>query len=192
LRREIVFPLACANLLGLDLDCFFGKGTFMRKLIPALLVAIFWLAPAGSNASVSSHSFSLAQRTVYKTYTNARYAYSISYPSGLLVPQGEADNGDGQAFLSKDGSAEMRVYGSQDLGGGLAQMYREAQAGKEVSYKTMKGNWFVVSGRDGGKIFYQKTMFKGGVFKTFSIRYDESQRSTYDAVTTRIARSFAG
>jgi hypothetical protein len=162
----------------------------MRKLIPALLIAALWLAPFGGAAL--SHPAGVGQRAVYKTYTNARYGYSISYPSNLLVPQGEADNGDGQAFRSKDGGAELRVYGSQNLGDGLAGAYKEAQAGKSVTYKTMKGNWFVVSGRDGGKIFYQKTMFKGDVFKTFIIEYDESQKSTYDAVTTRIARSFAG
>ena len=158
----------------------------MRKFIPALFIV--FLALAGSHA----HSAGTAQRVAYKTYTNARYAYSISYPSSLLTPQGEADNGDGQAFRSSDGAAEMRVYGSQNLGGGLAGAYREAQAGKDVTYKTLKGNWFVVSGRDGGKIFYQKTMFKGGVLKTFTIEYDESQKATYDAVTTRVARSFIG
>jgi hypothetical protein len=86
----------------------------------------------------------------------------------------------------------MRVYGSQNIGGGLADAYREAQAGKTVSYKTIKSNWFVVSGYNGGKIFYQKTMLKNDVLKTFSIEYDESQKSTYDTVTARIARSFTG
>lgn len=158
----------------------------MRKLSAALFIAL--LALAGSHA----HSAVTAQRVVYKTYTNARYGYSISYPASLLTPQGEADNGDGQAFRSRDGAAEMRVYGSQNLGGGLAGAYREAQAGKDVTYKTMKGNWFVVSGRDGGKVFYQKTMLRGDVLKTFTIEYDEAQKATYDAVTARVARSFIG
>src|SRR5436190_13571117 len=47
----------------------------------------------------------------YRTYSNARFAYSISYPSDLLVPQGESDNGDGQKFQSKDVRAVMLVYG---------------------------------------------------------------------------------
>ena len=162
----------------------------MRKLIHALLIAALGLAPFG--ASASSAAVGVAQRAVYKTYTNARYGYSIAYPSNLLVAQGEADNGDGQAFRSKDGAAELRVYGSQNLGGGLATAYTEAQAGKDVTYKTMKGNWFVVSGRDGGKIFYQKTMLKGDVLKSFIIEYDAAQKSVYDAVTMRVARSFAG
>jgi hypothetical protein len=160
----------------------------MKKQVSAIVVAVLCLAFAVSNVYPAVP----AQRTVYKTYTNARYNYSISYPSNLLVPQGEADNGDGQAFRSRDGSAEMRVYGSQNMGGGLEEAYAEAQAGKNVTYKTFTRNWFVVSGYNNGKIFYQKTMFKDNVLKTFTIEYDEAQKSTYNAVTTRIARSFNG
>ena len=164
----------------------------MKKQTSIFFVIFLWLALAGSQALSLAHSANSAQRVVYKTYTNARYGYTISYPSSLLVPQGEADNGDGQAFRSRDGSAEMRVYGSQNMGGGLAAAYSEAQEGKDVSYKIIKRNWFVVSGRNGGKIFYQKTMIRGDVLKTFTIEYDESQKATYDAVTARIARSFNG
>ena len=164
----------------------------MKKLTSIFFVILLWLSIVGGQALPLTHYASSAQRVVYKTYTNARYGYSIAYPSSLLIPQGEADNGDGQAFRSRDGSAEMRVYGSQDMGGGLTAAYNEAQAGKDVSYKIIKRNWFVVSGRVGGKIFYQKTMIKGDVLKTFLIEYDESQKATYDAATTRIARSFIG
>src|SRR5262249_52024686 len=55
-----------------------------------------------------------AQNT-YKTYANARFKYSISYPADLLVPQGEAENGDGQIFHEKSASSvEMRVYGGNN------------------------------------------------------------------------------
>jgi hypothetical protein len=164
----------------------------MKKQTSIFSIIFLLLAQAGSQASSPSQPASGAQRAVYRTYTNARYGYSIAYPAHLLTPQGEADNGDGQIFRSRDGQAEMRVYGSQDLGGGLAAAYAEAQDGKNVVYKTMKRNWFVVSGYNGEKIFYQKTMIRGGELKTFTIEYDESQKSTYDAVTARIARSFTG
>src|SRR5205823_13499405 len=54
----------------------------------------------------------------YKTYANARFKYSISYPTDLLIPQGESENGDGQVFREKSGSDEMRVYGSYNLSNG--------------------------------------------------------------------------
>jgi hypothetical protein len=164
----------------------------MKKQISIFFVILLCLAAAGSEALSLTNSANFVQRAVYKTYTNARYGYSIAYPANLLIPQGEADNGDGQIFRSRDGAAEMRAYGSQDLGGGLEAAYSEAQEGKTVVYKTMKHNWFVVSGYTGGRIFYQKTMLRGGELKTFTIEYDESQKSVYDAVTARVSRSFTG
>ena len=41
-----------------------------------------------------------------------RFGYLISYPSDLLIPQGEADNGDGQKFLAKDETRENIRDGS--------------------------------------------------------------------------------
>ena len=46
----------------------------------------------------------------YVTYYNSRFEYSIKYPVKVLVPQEEAENGDGRVFLAK-GGAELRVWG---------------------------------------------------------------------------------
>jgi len=131
-------------------------------------------------------------QTKYKTYNNARFGYSISYPSDLLTPQGEADNGDGQVF-SGDG-AEMRVFGSNSL---LNETLRKEynalleEKGGSVTYKVFKNTFFVISGKENGRIFYQKTMEDSdGAFITFMIEYDESKRRTYDAVVTKIVKTF--
>ena len=50
-------------------------------------------------------------QTKYQTYSNARFAYSIDYPTDLLTPQDESQNGDGRVFTAKHGSAELRVWG---------------------------------------------------------------------------------
>ena len=138
---------------------------------------------------------SAAQTPTYKTYTNARFAYSISYPANLLKPQGEAANGDGQAFRSGDGRAEMRVWGQNNVNNdSLRAVYDQvvSEWGAGVSYKVMKQDWFVVSALVDGKIHYRKTMLRRDVFKTFEIEYDESQKATYDAVTARVSKSFVG
>ncbi len=136
-----------------------------------------------------------AQTPNYKTYTNARFGYSISYPANLLKPQGEAENGDGQAFRAGDGRAEMRVWGQHNINNdSLRTVYDQAVSewGAGVSYKVMKQDWFVVSALVNGKIHYRKTMLRRGVLKTFEIEYDESQKATYDPVTARVAKSFVG
>ena len=142
-------------------------------------------------------SVCLAQRPLqYKTYRNARFGYSISYPSRLLIPQGESTNGDGQKFASKDGRAELIVYGSNNaLDQTLEQVFDETKgpsSDRVVTYQTIKQDWFVVSGTEGGKIFYQKTFLRAGVFKTMRIEYDEQLKGTYDSVTTRLSISFKG
>src|SRR5256886_15908404 len=74
----------------------------------------------------------------YKTYANARFKYSISYPADLLIPQGEAENGDGQVFREKSGSVEMRVYGGHKssnkiLLGRAEELNRKGENGTEKS-----------------------------------------------------------
>jgi hypothetical protein len=147
--------------------------------------------------SVSVFNQGLAQNN-YRTYHNARFDYSISYPANILVPQGEAENGDGQKFLSRDERAEMLVYGSHNsLDQSLRQVYesetsRTEHPNRRVTYQVQRRDWFVVSGIEGGRIFYQKTFLKKGVFKTFRLEYEESAKQTFDPITTRIAGSFRG
>lgn len=137
-----------------------------------------------------------APRHHYENYFNHRFEYSISYPSDLLHPQGEAANGDGQKFLSRDGRAVMLVYGQENIHSQtLPQFYREesrskAHPNRVVTYKALRGSWFVFSGSESGRIFYQKTLLRNGEFLTFSIEYDASQKSIYDPITATIARSF--
>lgn len=128
----------------------------------------------------------------YRTYSNARFGYSISYPSKLLTPQGESENGDGQIFLGS--GVEMRVFGSNLLlNETLSAEYRAIlrEKGSSVSYRVVKRSFFVVSGKENGRIFYQKTIETAdGAFITFMIEYEESKRKTYDAAVTRMVRSF--
>jgi hypothetical protein len=135
----------------------------------------------------------------YRTYLNARFGYSIAYPYKLLKPQGEAENGDGQAFRSADGQVELLVYGSLNaLGQKLSEVYAEevanrSQEGSEVTYKVLRASYFVVSGRfAGNRIFYRKTFYKRAEdsFVSFSLEYPAKASMTYNSVTTRIAQSF--
>lgn len=170
----------------------------MRGILLSILLSLFIFAPAGSGRAQRRAGSQGA--TTYNTYSNARFGYSIAYPVGILYPQGEADNGDGQKFLSKDRRAEMLVYGGHQLDSvSLSDMYEAALkekaasgASRNVTMKVLKKDWFVISGYAGGRVFYQKTMLRGGMFKTFIIEYDRSQKSLYDPITARVARSFVG
>lgn len=162
----------------------------MRRVARVMALSVSLIAIAAQTAALSPQG-----SNVYRTYTNARFNYSISYPANLLIPQGESENGDGQAFRSRDGRAEMRVWGqhnvnNESLRASFAQTVNEW--GDGVSYKVIKSDWFVVTALVNGKIHYQRTMLHRGVFKTFLMEYDQGQRATYDPVTARISKSFAG
>lgn len=129
----------------------------------------------------------------YKHYVNVRFEFSVNYPSELLFPQGESDNGDGQRFISKDEKVEMTVSGIHSLKKPLRVLYKEAISEREnavITYKILKKDFFVISGKSNGKIFYQKTMEKDEVFKTFAIEYDESLKETFNPITATISNSF--
>lgn len=177
-----MIPLTLSIALSLLLGVSNGKPEqfFSQSLTPT---EIHW--------RVGNHSFA-NQRATYRTYSNARYGFSIAYPVNVLVPQGESDNGDGQKFVSNDGSATLLAFGSNRLDRSLRDEFQSAQENRTVTYKVIKPDMFVVSGHANGKIFYQKTLLRGDVFKTFIIEYDEGERGTFDAITARIARSFNG
>lgn len=135
----------------------------------------------------------------YRIYHNARFDYSISYPAGILIPQGEAVNGDGQKFFSRDHRTEMLVYGSHNsLDQTLKQVYENEisrsseHPNRVITYKVLKHDWFVVSKIEDDRIFYQKTLLRNNVFKTFRIEYGEGDKQVFNSITSRISNSFKG
>jgi hypothetical protein len=98
--------------------------------------------------------------------------------------------------MASDGTAELIVYGSNNaLDQTLKGMYDETRAttdSKKVTYEVLKPGWFVVSGIENGKVFYQKTILRQNVFKTFRLEYNESEKQKWDPITAKIAGSFKG
>jgi hypothetical protein len=186
----LMTPLTLSIALSLLLSG--SNGSFEQSLSRPIAQSAIQRITNGSQLTL------LGAQAKYRTYANARFGYSISYPAGILIPQGEPDNHDGQVFRSRDGKAEMRVFGRYNVQNETlrsafnASVAGEGGSGREVTYKLLKGNFYVVSGRQNGKIFYEKTMLKGDTFKTFMIEYDESESATYDSITSRVARSFVG
>lgn len=159
----------------------------MKNLVWLISLCVAVAVAAGQTGSAQSN---------YKTYTNARFKYSISYPADLLIPQGESENGDGQVFREKSNSSvEMRVYGGYNaLNETLRSRYEDLNRkwSNGVTYKVIRRDWFVVSAMVNGKIHYQKTFLRGDTFKTFEIEYDAVRGSEYNDVTDRVSKSFKG
>lgn len=151
----------------------------MKKLLIVFTIFIF--------------SVDVFSQTKYNTYGNARFSYSIAYPADLLIPQGEADNGDGQIFKGED--AALTVFGSNMLlNETLLKEFNSVikeRGASNVTYKTYRSNFFVVSGKVDGKIFYRKVIKKpNGIYISFTFEYDEAKSRIYNRVTAKISKSF--
>ena len=128
----------------------------------------------------------------YQTYHNDRFDYSIAFPSNFLIPQGAFGNGDGQRFASKDGRVVMTAFGQHNAQEkSLVDLFNEElKPNRLVTYKVLKKKWFVVSGYEGSRVFYRKTILKDDVIKTFHIEADRTLQPLVQPMTEKIVKSF--
>lgn len=134
-----------------------------------------------------------AQNPNFDSYSNTKYGYSIGYPQGVFIPQGEPDAGDGQVFRSPDNQAELRVFASFNvLNETLAARFQDSlgQPGLQPTYTVLRKRWFVVSGFWGGKVFYQKTILAKDAFYTVMLVYNPANKAAYDPLVGPIVKSF--
>lgn len=139
----------------------------------------------------------------YETYCNQRFGFCIDYPNEILFPQGESGNGDGQIFKSKD--AENTLWAYRDFRDNIdpeiqytiETAYNEDSWGNNpdkpkrvITYKKLGNIFFIVSGYDDGKIFYQKSIMREGQLVTCLIEYNESEKDIYNKISDRIFKSF--
>ena len=141
------------------------------------------------------HHDTMMRRIAWRNYTNARFQYTVRYPRGLLIPQGESDNGDGQRFLGHDG-ATLTVWGGHNTRGQtLAQFEADTLSrltgnSGAATRRKRHPTWFVVSGITEDKIFHAKTLLVSDMQKSFEFTYPRERADVYSAVTARIVSSF--
>lgn len=162
--------------------------TWKRRhvLVLAALAMLCWVAVPAREGSAQGTGVR------YLHYANARYGYSIDYPD-FFAKGAPPTNNDGRVFTSRDGRSSLAVYGSNNvMNEGLRDAYGTLlrEKGGAVGYKALGGNWFVVSWRESGKIFYQKVYHGPGSSNGFILSYPQSQRHRFDPIVARLAGSF--
>ena len=131
----------------------------------------------------------------YHNYHNSRFGFCVNYPMSLLVPQGESQNMDGQEFASASGNILMSAYARHSLDETISNEFRNdssvvASTGKSITYAAQKGSWYVLSGKEGSKIFYQKTYLKDGNFISLLFEYPENKKAEFEPVMMQILKDF--
>jgi hypothetical protein len=132
-------------------------------------------------------------------YVNARFGYSIDIPAAIAGSRTDSENGDGATFHAKDGSAELRVWGSFLTDGGFADAVKERAALEEaggwlITYRKSAGvRWAVYSGNKGDRIFYARAIpaCAGDATAYFRLEYPKASTSKYDAALHMLNGSLA-
>lgn len=135
----------------------------------------------------------------YDQYCNVRFGYCLDYPN-FLNPQPESSNGDGRIFINEKGEEVLRVFGRFNLDAEGETISLERQYNSDIrdnlkkkntiTYKKLGKTFFVISGYQKGKIFYQKTILKNDAFAFAIIQYPKDEKEIYDKVSTEIFKSF--
>ncbi|NOT70733.1 MAG: hypothetical protein HOP09_05395 [Hyphomicrobium sp.] len=133
----------------------------------------------------------------WATLKNERHGFAIAYPVAVFEQKTAPTTDEGRVLLSKDGKAKLLVGAFENADNNSLQDYRQflldqQYPGAAIDYDVIKQRWFVLSGTRNGEIFYQRVSFTcgGKLINSWAMLYPESERKTYDAVLTAIARTY--
>src|SRR5579883_142709 len=158
-----------------------NRATKIRALLGAFILAVATGAAAAQ------------QR--WTTYANPRFGATIDYPADLFVrTDPPPENGDGQAFRSRDGRTRLAVWGRYNSAGDSPQRYVEQYVEPDggITYRQITARYYVVSGLRKGDIFYQRCNFPtppDDVIICFEATYPPADKAAMDAVVARLSRS---
>jgi hypothetical protein len=141
-------------------------------------------------------SISCLAATGWTHVESKRYGFAVDIPAGFAERAAESDNGDGVTFTSPDGTAELRVWGSElgdlSLRQDSSRRRKAEQAdGWRISFSPIKRGWYVYSGTKDNRIVYLKAVSscKGALALYFRIEYPRPEKLNYDAMVTRLSHS---
>lgn len=113
---------------------------------------------------------------------------------GKLVPQ-SAPSGSGTRWQSSRGEVQVETFRIA-AAGTLASVFERVKkepANRRPEYQVLKGDFFVVSGMQGGvKKFYVRGQIKGDEVRGVTILYDKALETTMDRIVVAVSNAFIG
>lgn len=133
-------------------------------------------------------------------YENSRFGFKVRYPRGILFPQGESANGDGQVFTSSDATFTLTAWGERKTeGSSVDELFEYESRGLVhpnpklvVTYKRRKGNWFVVSGTEGSIGIYRRVQIESDHITRIEMRWPVDQIDRWRPTIEKISIASSG
>ncbi len=130
----------------------------------------------------------------WKPYGNARFQYWIDIPPDFTAVK-ESENGDGGVSSSRDGRAELSVWGNYLTDGSFAsevswRIDQDRSNGWIIAYQKQQTNWAVWSGSKGGRVFYERAIPAcGDATAHFRLEYDKEQKKAFNPIISGLVKS---
>ena len=124
-------------------------------------------------------------------YCNERFGQCADIPPGFRN-LGEPANSDGLNFVASDGGMLTVSAIYNVLNGTVSSELKSfIHYHGKPQYFAKGGNWFVVSGWNGGSIYYAKVFVTANVISTIFLNYPSALKSKYDPIISRVSSSFS-
>ena len=132
----------------------------------------------------------------WTTYRDARFDFALRYPAGIFTFDAAQSGTHVQTFVSRDGSAVLRIVAAENtsgitLGGFRSSLIKERYAGASFDKAPRRRHWFALSGTRGDEVFLERITFscEGKSMHGWQIRYPSSRRATYDEVAKLVLQN---
>ena len=133
-------------------------------------------------------------------YRNARFGFTMTYPSSFVLdPDSIPEGGDSARFWTPDRRATAVVTGIRNgLGQSLADLLDEAakdvteNSHGVITYSGARDNWFVISGFIGERIFYRRSFLsdRSRVIGSLWIEFPRNMRPCFEDAVSMMSLSF--
>ena len=165
----------------------------MKKLTYLLICLSFLTACTGKTSQTEKQN-----NVKYETYHNERYGYSLEYPD-FLIPQGVADNGDGQKFFSEDQKIQLFVYYEYKInimeGGELYSIggaYKEDLNSKDGIFNTkLEGQHYIIEYKMDDLLHTDYATLIGESYFNIRFQYPEKEKEIMKGVIEHVINSFS-
>ena len=131
----------------------------------------------------------------WTTYSDPSTGTRVDFPEGLFVPAGAPQRGSGRRFRTPDGRAEFSIYTVNSARGETPRSYLQnnLKVPRQVlSYERVTKQFFAVSSRHQGRIYYSRCNFAAdpsGPMHCIYLAYPAREKKAWDAVVTRLSLS---
>ena len=130
-------------------------------------------------------------------YHNAQLGFALQYPADVFPLGGKQTDNSDRLLRSKDGRALLRIFGIPNITATTLTQYRRSLVAERYpdatfDYTSQQQNWFVLSGRVGEEMFYERVTLScdGRSIHGWLLVYPMTERSLFDAIGEEIHRTY--